>query len=114
MLNSDYLIIPWEWLEDALSGSELETLYEFLNRALFDKDEDSGFVTQEVPYQNEALDYMNKKKVKLTKEQLLDKLKELSKLEDSELAHVEAIEALLDYINDNEITNAYLSVPLNF
>lgn len=114
MLNSEYLIIPWEWLEDTLSGSELETLYEFLDRASFDKDEDRIFVTQEVPCHNEALDYMNKKKVKLTKEQLLKRLAELSKLEDGEMAHYEAVEALLDYINDGSITDAFTDIPLYF
>ena len=110
MVDSENLIIPWEWLEDTLSGSELNTLYEFLDRASFDKDEDRIVVTQKVPYQNEALDYINKKEIKLTKEDLLKKLIELSKLEDAELACVEAIEALLDYINDNSITNACSSI----
>ena len=114
MLNSDYLIIPWEWLEDTLSGDELETLYEFLDRASFDKDEDRRFVTQKVPCQNEALDYMNKKKVKVTKEQLLERLAELSKLEDNEIAHVESIEALIEYINDDDIADAYADIPLYF
>lgn len=114
MFNSEYLIIPWEWLEDTLSGCELETLYEFLDRASFDKDGNTGFVTQRLLCQNEALDYIDKKKIKLTKEQLLKKLTELSKLEDTELAHVEAIEALLDYINDSDIIDTYLSIPSCF
>lgn len=114
MIDSEYLIIKWDWLENSLDDVELDKLYEFINRASFDKDEDRIFVIQKVPYQNEALDNINKKSVKLEKEKLLNKLNELSKLEDSEIACIEATEALLDYINDDDITDAYSDIPLYF
>ena len=50
--------------------------------------------------------------MKLPKDELLDRLSKLSELEDSELAHIEAVEALLDYVNDDAIIDAYLNVPL--
>ena len=114
MFNSEYLIIPWDWLESSLNGFELEKMYEFLERASFDKDEDRRIVAQEIPCHNEALNYMNRKKKVLTKDELLVKLAELSKLDDSEIAHIEAVEALLNYINDENIADAYLEVPLCF
>ena len=108
----NYLVIPWEWLEDSLTGSELEKMYELLDKASFDKEEDRYFVNTKIQCSDEAFNI--KKKQKLSKEQLLDKLQELSKLRDGELAHTEAVEALLDYINDNEINDAYSDVPLYF
>ena len=114
-----YLVMPWEWLEDSLTGSELEKMYEFLERASFDKEEDRYYVVNtKVPYSNEVLKIIKnggyKKPEKISKGQLLDKLRELSKLQDGEIAHIEAVEALLDYINDDEIIDAYSDIPLYF
>lgn len=122
MLNSNYLVIPWEWLEDSLDDNELEKIYEFLERASFDKEEDRYYVVNtKEPYANEVLEILKRgcykepqKPVKIAKEKLLNRLEELSKLEDGEIAHIEAVEALLDYINDDEIIDAYLDVPLYF
>lgn len=122
MLNSNYLVIPWEWLEDSLDDNELEKVYEFLERASFDKEEDRYYVVNtKEPYANEVLEILKRgcyrepqKPVKIAKEKLLDRLGELSKLEDGEIAHIEAVEALLDYINDDDIIDAYTDVPLYF
>ena len=46
----------------------------------------------------------------LTKEQLLRKLKFLSMLADLEIAHSEADQALLDFIDDDEIRSAFNSL----
>jgi hypothetical protein len=43
----------------------------------------------------------------LTKEELLKKLKECDDNDDNEEAHSDADQALLEYINDEEITNAF-------
>lgn len=43
----------------------------------------------------------------MTKEELLAKLKELKSNSDCEDAHIEADDALLDYINDQEISESY-------
>lgn len=119
MSDSKYLVIEWQWLEDSLSGSELETLYEYLDRASFDKEEQKHYVIKTTePCADEVSDILKnkyiKKQIKLPKEELLDKLKELSQLEDGEIAHIEAVEALLDYINDDSVTDAFLEVPLYF
>lgn len=122
MLDSKYLVINWEWLEDSLEDNELDTLYEFLDRASFDKEEDRYYVVNtKEPYADEVLKILKRKgykepekSVKITKVQLLNKLRELSKLQDGEIAHIEAVEALLDYINDDEIIDAYSDIPLYF
>lgn len=46
------------------------------------------------------------------KEELIEKLKSAKGLasQDKEAAHFNADEALLDYINDEEVTKAYLEV----
>lgn len=122
MLDSKYLIIEWEWLEDSLEGRELEQLYEYIERASFDKEEHKYYVVDtQAPYAEDVYKILKRgcykppeKVVKLKKEELLNKLRELSKLEDSELAHIEAVEALLDYINDDAIIDAYMDIPSYF
>jgi len=47
----------------------------------------------------------------MTKEELLAKLAECAENSDTEIAHVNADEALLAFINDSEITKAFDSVP---
>lgn len=117
MSEGKYLVIEWQWLEDSLNDEELETLYDFLDRATFDKEEQKYYVIeQEEPRADEVAEILKnkrqKKHVKLPKQELLDRLNKLSELEDSELAHMEAVEALLDYINDDSIIDAYLGVHL--
>lgn len=114
--------MKWEWLESALSDAELEQLYEYLNRASFDKDENRYYIVNtKISYSNEVLEILKRKGYKeplkpskITKDQLLEKLYELSCLEDAELAHIESVEALLDYINDDAINDAFSDVPLYF
>lgn len=48
-----------------------------------------------------------KSKKKMTKKQLLDKLKSCLEYYDIEKSHSDADEALLNFINDPEITKAY-------
>ena len=122
MLDSKYLVINWEWLEDCLEDNELEQLYEYLERASFDKEEERYYVVNtKAPYADEVLEILKRgcykepeKPVKITKDELLSKLQELSKLRDGEIAYTEAVEALLDYINDDEINDAFSDVPLYF
>lgn len=45
----------------------------------------------------------------MTKEELIVKLKECSENGDLEQAHIDADDALLEYINDPEITQAFNS-----
>lgn len=46
----------------------------------------------------------------MTKEELLKKLKELSELDDEEIAHYSADHALLNFINDEEITKSFVEI----
>ncbi len=47
----------------------------------------------------------------MTKENLIDRLKEIAELDgDPEVAHVKADEALLKYIDNQLVTNAYNEV----
>ena len=48
--------------------------------------------------------------IELTKDRLICYLKNIS-VEDEEVAHLWADEALLDYIGDSEITEAFRAVP---
>lgn len=50
---------------------------------------------------------MTEKKRKLSKAQLLKKLEKCAKSRDAESAHGDADTLLLDYIDDEEITEAY-------
>ena len=43
----------------------------------------------------------------MTKDELIEKLKELSKIGDTEMAHHDADDLLISYINDEEISEAY-------
>lgn len=119
MVNSKYLVINWEWLEDSLDDIELEKFYEYLERASFDKTEESYYIVNtKEPYAPEVLKLIKegkpKENIKISKEKLLNRLDELSKLEDKEVAYLEAVETLLDYINDDVVNKAFLSVPSCF
>jgi len=47
----------------------------------------------------------------MSKQELIEKLKSYAKYEDREDGHVEADEALIAYIGDAEIAEAYEAVP---
>jgi hypothetical protein len=46
----------------------------------------------------------------MNKEELISKLKECAANDDTECAHIDADNALLEYINDTEITEAFRNV----
>jgi hypothetical protein len=48
----------------------------------------------------------------MTKEELIKELKELKDLGDPEIAHGRADDALLNYINDAEVTDAFNSIEM--
>ena len=50
---------------------------------------------------------MSKKHKKINKQELIDKLHNLKESGDHEGAHGDADEALLDYIHDDEVTEAF-------
>lgn len=106
-----FLVMKWEWLENALDEIELETLYYLLQKASNDKPDYRYYVCNtDEPYADRVLQVIQAGTPKITKEELLGKLSELKEA-DPELAHIEADEALIDYINDKEIEEAFEEVP---
>ena len=47
----------------------------------------------------------------MTKAELIEKLKKLSEMRDSEQAHIDADKLLLDFIGDPEIKDAFDDIP---
>ena len=115
LLNSKYLVVDCECLESFLDDTELEKFYELLDKATRNQEEQDFYVFKGKDIEKEAqLRVTLENKQKLKKQEALSKLQELSELEDGEIAHIEAIEVLLDYIDDRDIDDAYSHVPLWF
>ena len=102
-----FLVMKWEWLENALDDIELETLYALLQKASNDKPDYKYYVCNtDEPYADKILATLQGGTPKISRKELLDKLEELREA-DPEIGHVEADEALLDYINDKEVEDAF-------
>jgi len=107
-----FLVIKWDWLEEALSDSELNDLYSLLSKATENKPEYKYYVVNtDEPYVDKIKATVEKGDSKISRAELLEKLKELSQLKDTELAHSEADELILSYVNDPEIEKAFEEVP---
>lgn len=67
---------------------------------------------QDAPSKKQRRTPQRREDIKLTKKNLIKKLKDLvSKRDyDNENAHIEADCALLEFINDNEVTKAYNAI----
>ena len=114
---NEYLVIKWDWIEEALTDDQLDTLYSLISVATDNKPEcDYYVVNSKEPYAEEVESMIkkgkgsNKGKGVVTKSYLLKELKELTEA-DPELAHGEADELLINYINDAEIEKAFDEVP---
>lgn len=46
----------------------------------------------------------------MTKEALIERLKTLAEWDDNEAAHIEADDALIEYIDDNDVKEAFDSI----
>lgn len=107
-MNKEFLVIKWNNIEDKLSDSELELFYDLLNKITEDNFEDDycvfpkAFIDGYRKGQEEG-----KKERKEKKEKLLKELEELSELKDVEISHAEADEALVKYIGDKDIMEAF-------
>ena len=116
-MQNEYLVIKWDWIEETLTDEELDTFYSLISVVTEDKPEcDYLVVNSQEPYAEEV-DSMIKRgkgstkgKGVVTKSYLLKELKELTEA-DPELAHGEADELLINYINDAEIEKAFDEVP---
>lgn len=112
-MTDKFLVMDWEWLENSLDDEEIETFYGLLDKASADKPECNYIVvdTRE-PYAEKIQDIVkNGRHTRgMLKSEAIKILQELSGLEDLELAHIEADEALLKYLNDKDIEKAYEGV----
>lgn len=108
-----FLVVKWDWIEEALTDSELNDLYHLLSIITENKPEYKYYVVNtDEPYVDKIKAIVEKGDSKISREDLLRKLKELSELKhDPEVAHSEADELLLSYINDPEIEKAFEEVP---
>jgi hypothetical protein len=108
-----FLVVKWDWIEEALNDNELNTLYGLLSAATENKPDYKYYVVNtDEPYVDKIKAIVEKGDSKISREDLLRNLKELAELKhDPEVAHSEADELLLQYINDPEIEKAFEEVP---
>ena len=110
-----FLVVKWDWIEEALSDSELNDLYHLLNIITEDKPDYKYYVVNtDEPYADKIKSIVEKGDSKISRADLLAALKELSQEgynSDVEAVHAEADELLLNYINDSEIEKAFDEVP---
>ena len=105
---SKFLVMKWEWIEEALSNEELNNLYGLLDKASSNKPDYNYYVVNsDEPYADKVLQMIKKGDSKISREKVLETLTELSNLKDNELAQEEVIEVLMKYINDSELEKAY-------
>lgn len=112
MLNK-FLVMKWEWIEEALNDEELEELYGMLSKVTENKPQYRYYVVNtDEPYVDKIKAIVERGTSKISREDLLRNLKELAELKhDPEVAHSEADELLINYINDPEIEKAFEEVP---
>ena len=108
-----FLVIKWDWIEEALNDNELNDLYHLLSVITEDKPEYRYYVVNtDEPYADKIKAIVEKGDSKISREELISKLKELIGDEmDPEASHAEADELLLNYINDPEIEKVFEEVP---
>ena len=108
-----FLVVKWDWIEEALTDSELNDLYHLLSIITENKPEYKYYVVNtDEPYVDKIKAIVEKGDSKISRADLLEKLKELiGDCGDVEATHAEADELLLQYINDPEIEKAFEEVP---
>ena len=108
-----FLVVKWEWIEEALDDKELDTLYYLLSKVTDEKPEHKYYVVNtDESYAGKVKAIIDRGESKISREELLRILKELAELKhDPEVAHSEADEAIINYINDPEIEKAFEEVP---
>ena len=108
-----FLVLKWDWIEEALTDSELNDLYHLLSIVTEDKPEHKYYVVnKDEPYADKIKAIVEKGDSQISRADLLNKLKELvGDYGDIEASHAEADELLLQYINDPEIEKVFEEVP---
>ena len=111
MLNK-FLVVKWDWVEEALNDEELESMYDLLSKASFNKPEHKYYVVNmDEPYADKIKAIIEKGDSKISRSDLITELKELSTMKDSEIAHARADELIMYYVNDPEIEKIFEEVP---
>ena len=109
--NNTHCVIKWEWLEDNLTDAELETFYALLDKASENKPEYRYIVCNaDEPYAQRVHDIILNNEPAISKDQVIKGLIECRGLS-TDLAHAEADELLLKYINDKEIERFFEEIP---
>ena len=113
LVFNKFLVIKWDWLEEALNDDELNTLYYLLNAATENKPEYKYYVVNtDEPYVDKVKAIVEKGDSKISRAEVISRLQELEgDYGDIEASHAEADELLLQYINDPEIEKAFEEVP---
>lgn len=114
MLTNRFLVIDWEWIEDSLDDAEIETFYGLLEKASADKPDYKYLVVNTAePYAEKVENIIkNGRHTRgMLKSEAIKILQELSGLQDVEIAHAEADETVLKYLNDKDIEKAFEEVP---
>ena len=108
-----FLVVKWDWIEEALTDSELNDLYHLLSIITENKPEYKYYVVNtDEPYVDKIKAIVEKGDSKISRADLLEKLKELvGDCGDVDATHAEADELLLQYINDPEIEKVFEEVP---
>ena len=117
-MNKEFLVLKWDEIEKNLNDSELDILYGLLDKISYNSFNEHEYivVNKEEPWIERIIELKKSRDREpwMSKKELLDKLRKCSEMTDSEEAHIEATVALIDYINDAEIDDAYSDVPLWF
>ena len=105
-----FLVVKWDWIEEALDDNEIEDLYYLLSKITEDKPEYRYYVVNtDEPYVDKVKAIIEKGDSKISREDLIKGLKEIAEMEDSdtEASRAEADELLMSYINDPEIEEVF-------
>ena len=111
-MDSEFLILKWELIENNLSEKEIDLLYDLVSKVTDEECEDDDYCVLKRSYIEGKK--LAKKFDKERKIALIEKLNELATLSSSEIAHIEADEALLDYIYDKDVSSAFDKVRKNY
>jgi hypothetical protein len=108
-----FLVVKWDWIEETLGDNELNTLYGLLAKITESKPEYRYYVVNtDEPYSDKIKAIVEKGDSKISRAELIARLKELATdAGDAEAVHAEADELLLDYLNDPEIEKVFEEVP---
>ena len=104
-MRSDFLVLKWDDIEEYLDDNNLNEFYRLLS-IISEHDEDAQYlvINRKEPYLDRIESVIKNGAGRISREELLGRLDELSQMKDKEIAHAEINELLLEYINDSAIS----------